>query len=155
MNDRLTAAELATYRAGFGLPQRFSAEQARALRLALPATVVAPSKAKDGPRPLIEGKYRNKTEAAYALHLEGLRISGQIVDYGYERIALRLAKRTTYNPDFDLVLADRTTIIDEVKGFWRDDARVKIKVAARMFPHFRFRAVTREKGDWVYEEISR
>ena len=44
----------------------------------------------------------------------------------------------------------------EVKGFWRDDARVKIKVAAEHFP-FKFVAVRKKKlsegGGWDVEEF--
>jgi len=40
----------------------------------------------------------------------------------------------------------------EVKGFWRDDARVKIRVAASLYP-FRFVAVTKTKGGWDIEEF--
>jgi len=40
----------------------------------------------------------------------------------------------------------------EVKGFWRDDARVKIKVAASIYP-FRFVAVRKVKGGFTVEEF--
>lgn len=46
--------------------------------------------------------------------------------------------------------------LHEVKGFWQDDARAKIKIAAAMFP-FRFFAVKvktkREGGGWDVEEF--
>ena len=38
------------------------------------------------------------------------------------------------------------------KGFWEDDARVKIKVAAEVFP-FRFVAITRSKDGWKEEDF--
>jgi len=45
----------------------------------------------------------------------------------------------------------------EVKGFWRDDARVKIKTAAYQYPIFHFIAVTkvrkRDGGGWRREEV--
>jgi len=45
----------------------------------------------------------------------------------------------------------------EVKGFWQDDARVKIKVAADMYP-FRFIAVKprakKDGGGWQTEAFS-
>jgi hypothetical protein len=41
----------------------------------------------------------------------------------------------------------------EVKGFWQDDARVKIKVAASIYP-FKFIAVKKAKGGWEREEFS-
>ena len=44
----------------------------------------------------------------------------------------------------------------EVKGFWQDDARVKIKIAAEMYP-FRFIAITAGKAvngsRWKIEEF--
>lgn len=46
--------------------------------------------------------------------------------------------------------------LHEVKGHWEDDARVKIKVAARMHPWFRFRAVKAARGGrWEYEDFGR
>lgn len=41
----------------------------------------------------------------------------------------------------------------EVKGFMRDDALVKLKVAAKMFPFIRFVLVTRKAGVWTEKEI--
>jgi hypothetical protein len=35
-----------------------------------------------------------------------------------------------------------------VKGFWRDDARVKFKVAREFFPMFEFNAVKRNGAGW-------
>jgi hypothetical protein len=96
----------------------------------------------------------NKTEAAYALVLEGLLHAHEIAGYGFERIKLRLADRTFYTPDFDVMRLDGRLEFHEVKGVWRDDARVKIKVAAAQYP-FRFIAVSKRKkrdgGGWHTE----
>lgn len=109
----------------------------------------------------------NKTELAYSRLLD-LRIkAGEIVGWKFESIKLRLADRTWYCPDFLVVIPagalpyGGTRIeypgerleIHEVKGFWRDDARVKIKVAAEMYPEFRFFAVQYKKGSWLFEEF--
>jgi len=40
----------------------------------------------------------------------------------------------------------------EVKGFWQDDARVKVKVAASLYP-FRFVALTHKRGIWQIEDF--
>ena len=97
----------------------------------------------------------NKTEAAYADYLDLLESSGEILRWDFEALKLRLAPSTFYTPDFLVVMADGTMELREVKGFWRDDARVKIKVAARMFPMFRFVAVTKRRkkdgGGWDVE----
>jgi hypothetical protein len=92
----------------------------------------------------------NKTEAAYAAELELQKRAGEIIWYAFEGIKLRLADRTFLTPDFFLMRADFELECREVKGFWEDDARVKIKVAASMFP-FRFTAVKKTKQGWEEE----
>ena len=94
----------------------------------------------------------NKTEAAYAAHLEAKKSSGEISDYRYEAVKLRLADKTFYTPDFMVISSDGCVEMHEVKGFWEEDARVKIKVAAQEYP-FRFVAVKRNKALWEYEEF--
>lgn len=90
----------------------------------------------------------NKLESRYAQHLGLLRLEGKVSAFLYEAVSLRLADRTTYNPDFLVILPDGSVEIHETKGFMRDDAAVKIKVAARMFPWFTFRLVRHTKGKW-------
>lgn len=94
----------------------------------------------------------NKLEAEYAQELENQKRCGLILWWAFEPMKLRLAGNTYYSPDFG-VLAYRLEF-HEVKGFWRDDARVKIKVAAEHFP-FVFRAIKKKKqrdgGGWDVE----
>lgn len=96
----------------------------------------------------------NKTEAAYADHLLLLQRAGEIAWFAFEGVKLRLADKTFYTPDFAVMLADGTMEMREVKGYWEDDARVKIKVAAAMFP-FRFLGIQKEKTGWKVEEFTR
>lgn len=83
---------------------------------------------------------RNKTEAAYEAHLTLLRNTGDVLWFRFEGMKLRLADNTFYTGDFVVMLPDGQLEVHEVKGFWEDDARVKIKVAAEQYP-FRFIAV--------------
>lgn len=83
----------------------------------------------------------NKTEARYAAHLEAEKHAGRVFWYHFEGVKLRLADNTFYTCDFAVLAADGHLEMHEVKGFWADDARVKIKVAASLYP-FRFMAVT-------------
>lgn len=83
----------------------------------------------------------NKTEARYASHLELLKSAGQVLWYEFEGITLKLAADTRYTPDFMVLLANGDLQAHEIKGFWREDARVKIKVAAAKFP-LQFIAIT-------------
>lgn len=96
----------------------------------------------------------NKTEAAYAQHLEARKAAGEVLWYRFEGIKLRLADNTFYSPDFAVLLADGTLECHEVKGHWMDDARVKIKVAADQYP-MRFIAVKvrakKHGGGWEVE----
>ena len=98
----------------------------------------------------------NSTEAAYAAHLEQRRRDGEVEWFKFEGIKFRLADNTFYTGDFFVMGANGQLECHEVKGFWQDDARVKIKVAADTYP-FRFIAVKpkpkKEGGGWSMEEF--
>ena len=98
----------------------------------------------------------NKTEAAYAEHLRQLQNAQEILWFKCEAIKLRLADNTFYTCDFAVLPKDGFLEMHEVKGFWQDDARVKIKVAASLYP-FKFVAVTarakKRGGGWEREEF--
>lgn len=95
----------------------------------------------------------NKTEAAYSDHLELRRRAGEIAWFKFEGVKLRLADLTFYTPDFFVMLTNGELEAHEVKGHWEDDARVKIKVAASLFP-FRFIGVRKLRGAWDFEVFS-
>lgn len=98
----------------------------------------------------------NKTEAAYGAHLEALRHSGSVVWFKFEGVKLRLADNTFYTPDFAVMSSDGVMEMHEVKGYWQDDARAKIKIAADIYP-FRFKAFKvapkKNGGGWSVEEF--
>lgn len=110
---------------------------------------------------------RNKTEAAYEQHLELRRQVGEILWYGFERFTFRLADDTRYTPDFSVLLASGIIECHELKGtttltrksgdkvkapYFVDDAKMKIKVAADMFPVV-FKVVYRVDGNWIEDEM--
>lgn len=99
-----------------------------------------------------KGGEMNKLEREYAARLEALKAHGEIADYRFESVKLRLADRTFYTPDFMVLKPDGAFEMHEVKGFWEDDARVKIKTAAELFP-FKFIAARKGKGAWGFEEF--
>jgi hypothetical protein len=98
----------------------------------------------------------NKTESAYALTLESRKQAGEIAWYKFEGIKYRLADNTFYTPDFAVMLSNGEMEAHEVKGYWLDDARAKIKIAADLYP-FRFIAVTakakKDGGGWNVERF--
>lgn len=96
----------------------------------------------------------NKTEAAYAATLDARRYAGEVAWFKFEGVKLRLADNTFYTPDFAVMLANGALEMHEVKGFWQDDARAKIKIAADLYPML-FVAVRakpkKEGGGWAVE----
>jgi hypothetical protein len=109
----------------------------------------------------LKGKRRkrgemNATEAKYAAHLEGQKLLGGVLWFAFEGVTLRLAKDMRYTPDFIVQVADGMLEIHEVKGFWGETGRLKIKMAANLFP-FRFRAfrakAKKDGGGWAIEEF--
>lgn len=96
---------------------------------------------------------------ALSLPLEGM--SSVVEKVLFEKMTLVLAKRTRYTPDFMVLLSDGNIEFHEVKGSWKapgqEDSRVKIKVAAEMFPWFVFRSVVAKKrakklgGGWDFQ----
>lgn len=92
----------------------------------------------------------NKTEAEYASILESRKRAGEVAWFAFEGVKLRLADSTFYSPDFAVMLAGGELEMHEVKGFWTDDARVKIKVAASMYP-FAFFALRKVRKAWLVE----
>ena len=99
----------------------------------------------------------NKTETAYDAHLALLQHAGQVLWRKFEGLKLRLADNTFYTPDFVVMAADGVIECHEVKGFWTDDARAKIKIAADIYP-FRFKAfkakAKKDGGGWAVEEFA-
>lgn len=94
----------------------------------------------------------NGIETAYYHYLNVLLKSNSIKRFDFEPEKLKLAKATYYSPDFRVIKNDNSIEFHETKGFWRDDARVKIKLAAKLHPYV-FIAVTRKKGKWIFNTI--
>ena len=96
----------------------------------------------------------NKLETRYADELKMLKLAGEITDYVFEPMGLNLAPglKCFYYPDFLVIYKDRFEF-HETKGFCRDDALVKIKVAAKLFPWFRFKMIFYTKRQWITREF--
>lgn len=110
---------------------------------------------------------RNKTEAAYEQHLELRKQVGEILWYAFEGITFKLAPDTRFTPDFAVLLASGILECHDTKGtttlqrksgervkapYFQEDAKIKMKVAAAMFP-ITFKVVYRVGENWVEEEV--
>lgn len=130
--------------------QQYAEHQAR---LTAPRAPVAPARGTLA-RAAAQPRGMNKLEALYAEHLELLKAAGEIKWHRFEPVKLRLATGAYYKPDFGVLTRDGQFALHETKGHWREAARVRIKVAAELFPMFRFVAITRVGGNWRREEFS-
>lgn len=136
--------------------QKLAAE-GRVSGLQAPA-VQAPPASRRGGRAIRKEDGPSKTEAAYAREvLEPLKRQGVIREYWHEPVKFRLADRTWYTPDYMVMLASDVIEFIEVKGrkadgpWCEEDARVKFKVAADLYP-FTFRMVWPRKGGGWHQE---
>lgn len=91
----------------------------------------------------------NKTEQAYLNYIRCLGFAW----IGVQNLTLKLADDTRYTPDFVTVDVNGHLDCREVKGFFRDDAKVKIKVAARMFPWITFQVVRKTDKGWEHQIV--
>lgn len=130
--------------------EQYEAHEARIRKMkpsTLPPAITAVSMMAEIAKSTDEAKL-NKTEWAF---LNVLRSRG-LQWIGVQNITLKLADDTRYTPDF-FYIHDGRLNANEVKGFFRDDAKVKIKVAARLFPWIRFTLVFKSKSGWEYKEV--
>ena len=94
----------------------------------------------------------NRTESRFAEILRGRELAGEVLWWKFEALKFRLADNTFYTPDFIVLRKDGHIEAYEVKGFWTDDARVKVKVAADLYP-LEFIAVRKTRAGWQEERF--
>lgn len=129
------------------LPERYR-QQAEA-QLGNPANVLdIPQAVAAEPKSKMNG-----LETRYSLRLKDHVTRGFIQDWRFEAINLRLADNTFYRPDFLVIGRHGQIEFHETKGFWREDARVKIKVATALFPWFAFWGIQEKNGVFVPERF--
>ncbi|WP_009522309.1 hypothetical protein [Imbroritus primus] len=100
----------------------------------------------------------NKTEQAYSLQLERRKQAGEILEWKFHPMNVRLADRTFYEVDFLVLHGDMRLEIHETKGgFTTDKGQMKIKLCAEAMPYFRFFKATKlpqsKGGGFVLEEF--
>jgi hypothetical protein len=96
----------------------------------------------------------NKLETRYERDvLVPLKASGEIADFKFEAVKLRLATGAWFTADFTIWTKGGAVQLHEVKGHWREAARVRIKVAAELYPLFSFYAVRYVEGVWQTESF--
>ena len=103
----------------------------------------------------------NKGESLYSVYLFSRMRAGEVESFAFEADTLLLAHLCRYTPDFRVVLPDGTIEYHECKGkkgksyYAREDARIKIKVAASLYPQFTFCVVWLDRGTWRRKDVPR
>jgi hypothetical protein len=113
----------------------------------MPATI----RIKASPRGTREGM--NRLESRYADLLDVRKAAGEIKDWYWQPCKWVLANQCTYCPDFMVVLPDDRAEFHETKGFMREDAWVKVRVAARRYPFPFFLVFWTKKSGWDIREV--
>lgn len=91
----------------------------------------------------------NKTERAYLGYLRMLYPTR----IGIQDVTLKIADDCRLTMDFNYINENGNWVFVDVKGFQREDALIKVKVAARLFPHLKFVIVKRAKIGWEVTEV--
>lgn len=119
-----------------------------------PAWAAKLGDAPKGKRRPTGGPAMNATEAAYARHLDELKLAGVVASWTFNAVRLRIAmgqKAAWFRCDFLVGFADGRAEFHETKGHEREAAMVRLKVAAGLFP-LPFVLVKRTAGGgWMYE----
>ncbi len=93
----------------------------------------------------------NGLETKYAQLLQVEQFKGNVLWWKHHPFNLRLSgMKCFYAIDFCVIRSNLQVEFVETKGFMRDDAFVKFKVASEQFPHFIFTLVTLKDGEFVY-----
>jgi len=137
-----------------------AAEAVRGLPTVKDSLIARHAVTKEGKRLRQDTKGPNKLEREFEAWL---REEWKVTDpwFHAQGLTLLIANGVRYTPDMVVVFADGSGTCGvwayETKGFMRDDAAVKIKVAACVYPWIKFHLVTKRKkrdgGGWAIEEV--
>jgi hypothetical protein len=95
----------------------------------------------------------NGTEAAYAAHLGMRQLAGEIVGWKFEAVKLRLADGAWFTPDFLILFSDGRIEFAEIKGHWREAAKVRLRVARELFAPIPIRVIRKGEGGFYEEQV--
>lgn len=94
----------------------------------------------------------NKTERVFLARLRLLLPKGAYI--GIQNITLKLADDCRLTMDFNYIDENgRFVFVDTKGGFWREDAKLKVKLAARLFRWADFVVAHKDGMNWTEERI--
>lgn len=97
----------------------------------------------------------NRWERGYWEHLEARRAAGEIVDFRYECMTFKLGHDCRLTPDFMVLMPDGRIELHEIKGRREEDAMVKLRVFATVYPYWPLYIVTKDRPEsgWQFERV--
>jgi len=101
-------------------------------------------------KPIKKTVSMNKLELEYSQHLERMKKAGHIIDWRFNSLRFKLGSGAWYKPDFFVIYKDRFEL-HETKGFMREAANVRLKVAAELYPWFNWVVIRRARGRFTFE----
>lgn len=101
----------------------------------------------------------NKTEAEFSEYLNARKHDGEVLEWKFHPMRIRLADNTYYEVDFLALGADMVLTMYETKGgYTSDKGQMKIKLVAEVLPFFRMVKATKlpkkDGGGWKLEEFN-
>lgn len=138
-------------------PEQLTAHQARQPKQPAPAGKKADPLARFHALGRLPKDQMNKTERGYSVLLEEEKRRGEVIDWKFHPMRVRLADNTFYEVDFLVLHADMHLAIHETKGgFVTSHGQMKIKLCAEVLPFFRMVKATKlaakQGGGWKREE---
>ena len=102
---------------------------------------------------LAKGRIPKDPRNGQEIEYEQLFLMGRA--HGYEQIKLNIGQDAWYTPDYWVLGPDDVLEFHEVKGHWREAAKVRIRAAAKLYPWFRFRAAHYDRAtkQWQIEHF--
>ena len=122
-----------------------------------PGLMVPAVRAKRGTGAVSERKERtafggmNGMERDYAIQLDLLKSLGDVTFWAFNEVRFKLADGAWFKPDFFVIYPDGHCELHETKGFCREAAILRMKVAASRFP-LRWRLVFRTENGWEFRD---
>jgi hypothetical protein len=138
-------------------PEQLAAHQARQPKHTTPAGKKADPLARFHALGRLPKDQMNKTERAYSALLDEEKRRGEVIDWKFHPMRVRLADNTFYEVDFLVLHADMRLAIHETKGgFVTSHGQMKIKLCAEVLPFFRMVKATKLPaklgGGWKRED---
>ncbi len=96
----------------------------------------------------------NGVERAYANMLDALQFADEVLWWDFEPVRLHIGVgRCWLKPDFIVRYADGHIEAIDTKGQRHASGIRGMRVAAKQFPQWSFRIVSKVRGSWVYEDL--